>query len=473
MGLDEEKLNPAHGNLTKYQGRIEERTLGDSIDRAIFFSKLLAPVYFFYGFTSHEFLVRFDETISLWSNIWPRLIFNVIPTLLLSWFTKNSQLSNTKKLIFWSIGFATIFHIGAWIHVWPLALDGHPEILTYVHAANIFLFAFAYLVVTPPRSFIISFSVILTLILVVPLLLVAYAAGDAVIFRLTLNDCIFTITSAIFISITIDRLRSRLAFLELQREEAAKMYLSPVVSKAIFEGKKELLAERKQKGFIVSMDIRSSTPLQNEYRDDWLKFRKAYFREVSIIIAKYRGYLQKTVGDRHVFSFGVVDPDIDLSDIEGIETELKFAEERRLRGVSDRAFGCLNEIFEKVVTLGPQFIPQTTIRIGAGIDKGEVVCGVQGDEDTGLEFDINGASVNLSDRLEAFGKSISHLFNQDESILIVSPFASDYLSEEALRHYHRVSLDDPRVKSGIRDFPGVRWILARTWPHAKALKQTA
>ena len=48
--------------------------LKDSVNRGVLFSFLLAPISMIYGFTSYEFISRFNPTLRLWENVLPRLL---------------------------------------------------------------------------------------------------------------------------------------------------------------------------------------------------------------------------------------------------------------------------------------------------------------------------------------------------------------------------------------------------------------
>jgi class 3 adenylate cyclase len=437
--------------------RIQEALLADAVWRAMLFSFFLVLVFTAYGFTSHDFLIRFNPNIPLWQNLWQRVLFNSLPMFLIGAYLKWGKASYRVKLIAWMIGFSIVFHVGAWINVWQVLLKGNPIILTYVHAANVYLFAFCYVFVSPPGKYLWLFTGVLSCIFVGPLFAMAHFGGDITILKLTVNDTVFTIVSGLAGSQMIQTLRSRIAILEIEREEQAVKFLGPLVSKAIYKNQAELLTDWKGTAFVASLDIRNSTELQSKYGDQWLKFRKEYFREVSKIVSAHEGYIQKTVGDAHIIDFGILDYNPDLSDIPEIEKELATAEEKRLIRASEFAFSSLHQIFERFYEIALRHFPSEEMALGAGLDKGPVERHVQGHSEHHLELDVNGAPVNCSSRLQDYAKFLSMGKDKATSILVVSPFATDYLPADQLAEFTRRETS----KAPIRNFPEIRWVLAR------------
>jgi class 3 adenylate cyclase len=429
------------------------------------FSVLLIIIAFVYGFTSFNYLHRFDPHLTLWANVWPRIVFSSLPMVVSALVLKRMAVSDRTKLFLWIIIYSIIFNFTAWIHVWPIALNGRPEVLSYVNSANVYLFAFTFLTVAPPVRYLIPFTLILVLIFVFPLFVVAYLAGDPVIFRLLVNDSTATILSGACLSAIIQGVRMRLAAIEIEREDEARKFLGPIVSSAIYEQNRGILQEKTIKGFTVSLDICGSTLLQNEYRSRWTDFHKEFSRFVRAAVAKHKGYIQKTVGDRYVISFGVLDELVEASDVRGVGTESPPSADARLRRVSESTFACIDEILSQIVVIGKRFIPERMINARAGVDRGLLICGISGEGSTGLEFDINGVPVNCSDRLEKFSKNYLEKNPSDGSILVISPSASDYMGD--LSPFKRVQLN---ATSGVcdagivvKEFPQIQWVLIKNY----------
>jgi class 3 adenylate cyclase len=271
------------------------------------------------------------------------------------------------------------------------------------------------------------------------------------------GDLVLMLSGSIFFGNTIYKLRKSIAVRELENQEYASRFLGPAVSRAIFEENREILKTEKKIGFILMIDIRDSTKLVQESPQKWLSFQAAYFKAVAAIVKKHGGYIQKTQGDCHVINFGVVEYHPDLSDIAGLEEELARAEERRLKQVSDRVFACADEIFDVGMKLGVEIVGEKGVCFGGGVDKGLVEKRVQGDEAAFLELEVNGDAVHCAARLQDHSKKIRAELCPQDSILLVSPFASDYLTD--LSGMQRISaLDNP-----IRNYPGIKWVLAKVY----------
>lgn len=94
--------------------------------------------------------------------------------------------------------------------------------------------------------------------------------------------------------------------------------------------------------------------------------------------------------------------------------------------------------------------------MGAGLDKGWVERGIQGSAGH-AELDINGDPVNCSNRLQEYSKTILEERGWQASILVVSPFASDYLTD--LASFVRIQTTEKPV----RNYQLVKWVLAKAF----------
>ncbi|HXH73949.1 MAG TPA: adenylate/guanylate cyclase domain-containing protein [Bacteriovoracaceae bacterium] len=446
--------------------RVRNAALKDSVDRAIFLSYVLAALFGVYGLSSIDFIQKFDPSVTLWSNIWPRILFNSLPFFLLGLFTRKSTISSEAKLLVWFIAFATIFHTASWIHVWPIALWKSPEIMPYAHAANVFLIAVVIGGIAPPKAHLWRFLSVFFVVFLIPLLIVIYSSGDKTILKTVANDLVSVIVSIFLLSRTIEKLRTKVTELEIEKELEASKFLGPVVSKAIYNNERDRLNRIRCRAFIVCMDIRGSTDLQQLYGEKWLDFRRSYFDFVSQQVLKHGGYLQKTVGDCHVINFGVMDYGTDLSDIDGIEDELAQEEDNRLTQASLSAFSFIDEVLENFTPLAQQWFEGKKVYLGAGIDKGWVERSVQG-HGTSLELDVNGDAVNCSNRLQEYSKILLGQGAQHASVLVVSPFASDYLND--IHKFERV----PTEGNPVRNFAKIPWVLVKRYHECKIVKLAA
>ena len=371
--------------------RLEENGLRHAVERATVLSFMLSVCFMAWGAVSINIVQRFDPDISFWSNFWPRVLFNGLPLFFLGLYLRQSKASLQKQFNIWIFFFFSVLQAASWINVWPIALTKSAEILVYVNPANVYTFVLIFAFIAPPRRNVFFFTLILSLVFVIPLFLVSLIAKDEVISMIIINDTTLSVIVGVVMSQLINRLHTKIARMEMEKELQAKQFLGPVISKAIYEGQSSLLTKKKARAFVLSLDIRDSTELLQKHGDRWLAFRREYFNVVSGLVKKSGGYLQKTMGDGHIINFGV-NEGVDLSDIPGIEAEVAQAEEHLMHHYSRVTFNCIDEIFENFLTLTEKHFPGENIRLGGGLDKGVVERHVQGTEGT-LELDFNGSPV--------------------------------------------------------------------------------
>jgi class 3 adenylate cyclase len=290
-----------------------------------------------------------------------------------------------------------------------------------------------------------------------PLFFIAFHSGNTMIGKTILNDTLFLGISAFVFGTSIYKFRYMIAALEIKHEIQASKFLGPAVTRAIFEDSEGIFQEKRLRGFIVNLDIRDSTELQKTHGTNWLTFRKDYFALVSKVVSKHKGYIQKTAGDGHIINFGVMDDVVDLSGIPNIETEEARAEHARLERASNSAMACLDELFIEFFRVVAKHFGDESVRLGGGIDKGWVERGVQGDRQTSMELDVNGDSVNCSARLQEYSKAVRGQFDAESSLLVLSPFASDYIPADKLILYKRIET----TRNPIRNYANIRWVLVR------------
>lgn len=460
---DQAHTASSHESLER---KIDLRISEDTVQRLFYFTIVTAVFFTGFAFTSLDFLRLYVPDLDVMANLWPRVAYNALPLLALAAYIKKSRRSPVIKVYFWLVSFCLIFCAAAMIHVWPIALQGNTEVMLYVNATNTTLFAAVAMMLSLSWQRSIVALMIIGCFVWAPIAFVCFHGGSTVAGRVITGDNVFLGIGSFVLGIAFHQVRRKLVVYELEKQEEASRFLGPIVSKAIFEDREKLFQSLSIKGFVISIDIRDSTELQKEYGQRWLEFRKDYFARVSKAVSKYGGHIQKTVGDCHVINFGVMDEYVDLSDIPGIEADEARAEERRLQRASDSAFGCLGEIFSGFQDLAQRHFEGKNIRLGAGMDKGVVERSVQGDSDTLLELDVNGDPVNCCSRLQEYSKALHKSFSSEASLLVISPFASDYLRD--VSDFRRVStLENP-----IRNYPSIRWVLVKEFRSAKSASES-
>lgn len=76
-----------------------------------------------------------------------------------------------------------------------------------------------------------------------------------------------------------------------------------------------------------------------------------------------------------------------------------------------------------------------------------------------MELDIWGDRVNCASRLQDFSKALLDKYEKDSSLLVVSPFAGDFLEDQT--EFKTCYMKD----SGVKDFPGIKWVLVKEYPY--------
>ncbi len=443
---------------------IREKSLAECAVRARFLSYFFIFVYTIFGIEGYGYISKYVPGLSLWDNIWPRLLLNSLPLAILVVWLKRSKISRVEtKLFVWFAGFVSIFQCSAWIYVWPTVLSGKPEILSYVTSANTFVYILTFAVLALPNYLVGYFALMMFVVFTLPLWTVAYLGGDTVVFTYVLNDTLTAVGAGVVVGSVAYSLRRKIILLELKQMSSTEKFLGKTVSRAIFEGREDLLERRTKKGFILALDIRGYTQMiQNTEAQKVGYFLNTYQAMVSDLVGQYGGFIHKTMGDGHLISFGLMDDDdVDLSDIPGIETELKQADERRAQNALKRTILVMDLIaFNTELLAAEMGIPG--IRLGAGLEHGDVELRVFGDSEYRREFDIFGNTIVRATRLQAHTKALLSQVPTGSSLLIASPIAMHYATAE-LRSRLR---ETPTDGLPVRDCADLHSIWMRTYAPA-------
>jgi class 3 adenylate cyclase len=318
--------------------------------------------------------------------------------------------------------FSLVTHSAGWIYVWPVAMAGKPEALVYVNTANVWLFGMTYVVICPPRKYIMQFTTILFVLFAIPLFIVAFKSGDITIFKVIVSDSSESIFGGIIMAGLIHNLYLKLSKLELEKAEEAKKFLGPTISKAIFENRRELLEKRMSSGFLLSTDIRGYTNLVLKgQKENVTALMEKYFEVLSETVGHYGGIVHKTAGDGHIISFGLMDYDADLSDIVGLEGQDLSAKARLRQSQFDSITACLATTIDALNELSTTHGFGDQIRVGAALDFGEVEIKVVGDSQYRKELDIFGDALIRCVRLQDYTKVVSQHIKLNPSFLVLSP----------------------------------------------------
>ncbi len=371
-----------------------------------------------------------------------------------------------KKILFWAIANGMIFNLTGWIHIWPQALNGHPETLLFISGQNGAYFFGTWVMLAVPARMILPCLLIAFSTLWGPLFLVASRTNDNIIFLTAINDTASLLLLGFIGGYFVSKLYKEIAFLKAEKQVEAAKFLGTEVYSAIFEDKKELFKEESRTGYVLYIDIRNSTFMTNNHKQRWEEFGRAWIAAASEIVPRNRGNLLKTGGDSLLITFGVFDEALpDLSDIPGIEREEISAENQRWKELTYHCFTCTHKLIEKFQELSKIHFPEIPMKLGAGIDRGPINRGIRG-SDHKMELDIWGDRVNCASRLQTYSKNLMSNFEKDSSLLVVSPFAGDYLEDQTDFKTHLIS------DEGIKDFAGIKWVMVKEYPYYIKATQT-
>lgn len=401
---------------------VDFRLLVGAVNRAQTLSLVYMAVFAAYAFTSFAFIQEFDPRVTLFDNMWPRLLFNVLPFFVLHRFLKKSEASPDTKTWVWALGLPIIFLAACLVHVWGIIANGQGDIYLYVHSANTFILVTAIMVVAPPLKFIIAQTVGFALFVIAPVSYLFVSTHNQRLLQFSLGDYFIAIPVVILMGNMIHKLRYKIAFLDLQTKKQASSFLGSHIAEAIYENNVESLRSRRVNSVVLQIDIRSYTDFYNSSDVNLVRaFMRDYHGLISRKIGQTGGYWHKSIGDAHLATFGAMDPVPNyISDLPGIENSLEVAEENRKTYYFRKSFEAVQQIIEAFEELKLQHGITFPIRLGVGMAYGDLEVRIQGDELHKRELDIDGRAVILCARLEEYTKHLRIKLSLDTSVLVVS-----------------------------------------------------
>ena len=446
---------------------LASRLIQGVVNRATTLSFVYAAVFTIYGFSSLSFIQQFDSTITLSENVWPRIVFNTLPFLLMGLYLKRGNGRPELKVWIWTVALPGVFLAACLIHIWEIMWHGSGEIYFYVHAANTFILTTALIVVSPPPKFIVGQTVCFLGFVLLPIAIILFHIGDFKLLQFLVSENLIAIPVVIYMSHLIYQLRYKIAYFDLQKRKQTSSFLGPAIAGAIYEERDFLFESRTAEALVVQMDIRDFTNFYKT-RDAALtrEFMQGYHALVSREIGRHGGFWHKSVGDAQVITFGAMDPDVaDLSNLPGLETELKEASLRRRRCYFQKGMSAIAEIIENFEALKESLEITDTISLGVGIAYGPLEIRIQGDASFKRELDIDGDVVIRCSRLEAFSKTVRREKAPASSVLIVSPELSEAAKEHQCEYW-------PVKTHGIRNYPDIEYLFYRVF-HGKGKNRRA
>lgn len=409
-----------------------------------------------YGFQTISFLRLFDTNITLLSNVWPRILLSSAPCFVIYFLQKKISQSTNLKILLWAIGFPIIYLINCMIYVWPIIYSGQTQAYLYFHAANMFCITLSFIMVAPNLKYfaIHFFSLVLTFF--VPLLYLL--KNDSSILSLFLNDSLSSLAISYICATFLYSLRKKLLCYDIKFKDAIKPFLGNSLVNAISTETLDKLSKHKANGIILSMDLRGFTNFIKSYdKEITSAFMKDYHNLITDSFLKQGGHLHKSNGDGHILSFGVMDI-ADLSDIASIQTEVEEADERRIATYLekiDHAFPLFINGFHQLLN---KYNLPNILKIGAGLDIGQIRLILHGDLNTKMELDIEGEVIIRSTRLEAYSKVLNKNVHDGSSFLTLTNEAFAYLQKNT---YTQWITSDSDLK--IRDYPNIENVYYKAW----------
>lgn len=421
---------------------------------------VMAILFSIYGIMSSSIISKYDPSITMWANTWPRILLNGIPFALLAFFLRKTPKYLNGKVLLWAIVQPIIFMIACNIHVWPIMIARDLEIYKYFHAANMFVITFGLTFVAPPRSIMLVQVASYTLFFLIPLLYIT--RSDQSLMSMIINDYICMTTGACVAGHLTYRLRRRVAFMDAQIKSQLTPLVGEAVASAIYNNDLYRLNNRKSLGLILSIDLRGYTQfLQMSPKEVSSAFMKEYHFMVSSTVGKFGGFTHKTAGDSHLISFGLMDGSADLSDIPELREEVMEAEMRKIKVLVETALHMFEELIDKYLQLKLRYDIADDLRVGAALASGMIEIQIQGDQNYHQEVNIVGDTIVRSVRLEAYTKFLMSHIAPTSCMLIISP---EIIEKLDLDYKHNIkSWTINNNEQHVRDYPHIRKLYYKIW----------
>jgi len=435
------------------QQEVETRILVGVTHRAGLVSLIFGLTFPLYGYNSYSFIHNFRPEVTLWDNIWPRILFNGIPFLTIAWFYIRGRNSHPKiKAWAWTILMPVIFVLACLVNVWPILYEGHSQIYLYVHGANAMVLSLTFILVSQPPKQMFATLLVYAVIFYGPIFWMLKKTNDQIIFPLFYNDmALFTFLS-LAAAYSSFELRLKLSILDVQKKSNVRKFTGNRVSSAIFDNKMHLLQDREQKAFLLNMDIRGYTKMMQTFsKDVTSRFMDEYHNILSQTFGRRGGFVHKSNGDGHMISFGLYEENTDLSEIPGLELVEELAFNRRNKLLLSNCIAAAEEITLGLHRLKVSHNISTDIKLGIAIDFGTIGMKIHGDGEHRMEHDLYGDVLIRSARLESYTKELGRALNSVNSLIILSPTVLPFLKPE--QGFIKLS-----VLNQIRDFSEIEYI---------------
>ncbi len=186
-------------------------------------------------------------------------------------------------------------------------------------------------------------------------------------------------------------------------KETFSKFHSKEIAEKLLSGEVKLGGERR-KAIIFFSDVRGFTGMSEKMQpEEVVEMLNEYMTKMVSVITKYKGIVDKYVGDAIMALWGVP-----LSNPNDYSNAVMACLEMRL---------ALNELNQLRISRG-----QTPLKIGMGLNTGEVIAGNIGSNEK-MEYTVIGDSVNLASRIESMTKE----YGTD---LLISNYLYEHVKEQ-------------------------------------------
>jgi len=176
-----------------------------------------------------------------------------------------------------------------------------------------------------------------------------------------------------------------------EQEKTLKLFMKyvpgPVIEKALNATEDSILDGEQRNITVLFCDIRGFTPMSEELTPkEVVRFLNDYYSIMADVIRRHNGTVAQFVGDEIFAAFGA-----------------PIAAENN----EQNATFCALEMMEKLKELNAKYQKNFNreIKVGIGINAGEVVAGNLGSEDR-IDYSLTGDTVNTGKRIETITKEI-------------------------------------------------------------------
>lgn len=431
----------------------EKDILEGTVSRLLIVGVVACIGFLIFGFGSFKVIQSYNNSLILVDNIWPRVVFLIVPMTLVLLFLNKKEISARKRILLFVYAHAFLFFVSSCIYVWPIAWFHDPSIMLYMLGANSTFLCASWTIMAIPKSLFKHVLVAISVFILAPIVVVATKA-NGLVQNAIIGDTAFATGVGMLCGHLLSGWFREVAIRRAQQIIATSQFLGNKLLTAIIDGDSSVFEERKIHSYVFFLDIRNSTVLQKKYGELWEKFNAAWITSASEIIEKNGGHFVKSSGDGILGAFGVFDESGDLENIQDFSSEVASAEKTRLSFLLVHSLECLDNLFAAFRKISMEMLPDENVVLCGGLDRGKIKAGLRGG-DARKEFDIWGDTVNISAKLESSSKTFLKSYPDSTYLLIVSPYAADFLVSNS--KFSRKELGHTASINGIK------WVYVREY----------